>query len=258
MKFSIVTPVYNDPRLKSTLEGISSQRDVSPEVIVVDGQSTDDTASVIDEYRGSIDTLIREPDEGIYDAMNKGIKRARGDVIGVLNADDRFQDEFVLRDVRDELERTNADVCYGDLVYVDEQDEIVRYWESGDYQPRRFYFGWMPPHPTFFVRRELYERYGTFDLEFSIAADYELMLRFLLKHGASAAYVDRVLVRMAEGGKSNESLRNIVTANKEVYESWHKNDLSGGVLASVVKPLRKVGQFLRKPAENETRNRANN
>ena len=256
MKFSIVTPVYNDPRLKSTLESVLGQSDVSPEIIIVDGQSTDETVSIIEEYQDLIDTLICEPDEGIYDAMNKGILRAKGDVVGVLNADDRFQDEFVLRDVRDKLNQTGADVCYADLVYVDEQDEVVRYWESGDYQPRRFYFGWMPPHPTFFVRRGFYDRYGMFDLEFSIAADYELMLRFLLKQGASAAYVDRVLVRMAEGGKSNESVRNIVVANKQVYKSWRKNNLRGGALSSVLKPLRKLGQFVRKPAENKMRDYA--
>jgi len=245
---SIVTPVYNEPRLESTLDSIINQNgDFSLEIIVVDGQSTDETVSIIEDYRESIDILVREPDDGIYDAMNKGIQRAHGEIIGILNADDRYQDKNVLRDVVSQMDAENAEVCYGDLVYVDDDDDVVRYWESGEYRPKRFYYGWMPPHPTFFVRREIYEKYGTFDLDFSIAADYELMLRFLLKHGVSAAYIDRVLVRMANGGKSNDSIENVITANKEVYRAWRKYELDGGVLASVLKPVRKISQYMNDP-----------
>jgi len=245
---SIVTPVYNEPRLESTLDSIIKQNgDFSLEIIVVDGQSTGETVSIIEEYRESIDILIQEPDEGIYDAMNKGIQQASGKIIGILNADDRYQDSNVLHDVVSQMEAENADICYGDLVYVDENDDIVRYWESGEYQPDRFYYGWMPPHPTLFIRQEVYDKYGIFDLDFSIAADCELMLRFLLKHSVSVAYVDRVLVRMAEGGKSNESISNIIISNIEVYRAWKKHELNGALMATILKPLRKINQFIDKP-----------
>jgi len=244
MQVSIITPVYNEPRIQYTLESIISQRNVPKvEIIVVDGNSTDETPAIINEYDGSIDILIREPDEGVYDAMNKGINHATGDIVGILNADDRYQDVGVLRSVIEKFETSQVDLCYGDLVYVDEEDEVVRYWKSGGYRPRKFYFGWMPPHPTVFVKREVYERYDPFDLEFSIAADYELLLRLLLRHGLSATYIEDVLVRMATGGQSNNSIRNIARANLEVYRAWQKNDLHGGMHVPFVKPLRKVSQY---------------
>ena len=251
MDVSVITPVYNEPRLEETLDSILAQQGVSnPEIVVVDGGSTDETSAVIGEYRDAIDMLIREPDEGVYDAMNKGIRAASGDILGILNADDRYQDEFVLRDILEKMEETGARTCYGDLVYVDENDDVSRYWESGSFSARRFYFGWMPPHPTFFVHSGVYEEFGLFDLDFDIAADYELMLRFLLNHDVSVAYLDRVLVRMATGGQSNESVRNVFRANVEVARSWKKNDLVGGPVVGIVKPMRKIPQFFREPTRS--------
>jgi glycosyltransferase involved in cell wall biosynthesis len=246
MKISIVTPVYNEPRIRQTLESIHSQEDIPElESIVVDGGSTDETTTILNEYADQIDTLISEPDDGTYDAMNKGINRATGDIVGILNADDRYNSSTVLRSVLNGFEQTDADLCYGDLVYVDDNDNVVRYWKSGEYAPRRFYFGWMPPHPTVFVRREVYDTYGTFDLDFPIAADYEFLVRVLLKNELSTTYVDDTLVRMAIGGQSNASVRNIITANLEVYRAWQKHNLRGGFHVPVVKPLRKVPQYLR-------------
>jgi len=244
MEFSIVTPVYNDPRIERALDSVVGQTGVSNvEIIVVDGGSTDKTVEIVRSYEDDLDVLIREPDDGIYDAMNKGIRRATGDVVGVLNADDRYTDGSVLADVENRLRETGADVCYGDLVYVDAEDAIVRYWQSGDFRPRRFYLGWMPPHPTFFVRNEVYERYGLYDIGYRIAADYELMLRYLLKEDVTAAYVDRTLVRMASGGESNQSLRNVARANREVVRAWRENSLAGGWFVPFFKLLRKPFQF---------------
>jgi glycosyltransferase len=248
MDVSVITPVYNEPRLEETLDSILDQEGISNlEIVVVDGGSTDDTSAVIDKYRDAIDLLIRGPDQGVYDAMNKGIRAATGDVLGVLNADDRYQDEFVIRDILKRMEETGARTCYGDLVYVDKNDNIRRYWKSGSFRARRFYFGWMPPHPTFFVHSAVYEEFGLFDLNFEIAADYELMLRFLLNYDVSVAYLDRVLVRMATGGQSNESICNVFRANVEVTRSWKKNDLVGGSIVGLVKPMRKILQFFREP-----------
>lgn len=248
MNISVITPVYNEPRLDETLKSVLAQEKVpNVEIVVVDGGSTDETISVIEEYRDVIDVFISEPDEGVYDAMNKGVRAASGEVLGILNADDRYQNEFVFRDVLKRMEETGARTCYGDLVYVDENDEVSRYWESGPFSAQRFYYGWMPPHPTFFVQREVYEEFGVFDLEFNIAADYELMLRFLLNHDVSVAYINRVLVRMSTGGQSNESVRSIVKANVEVARAWNKNDLVGGPLVGLIKPIRKIPQFFYEP-----------
>lgn len=245
---SLITPVYNDSRIQRCIESILQQQDTPPlEMIVVDGGSTDETVDVIASFEDEIDILIQEPDDGIYDAMNKGIDAASGDVVGILNADDRYNDKYVLRDVWQRLTDTGADACYGDLVYVDENDEVIRYWNSGEFTRRRMQLGWMPPHPTLFLRRKLYERYGTFDTSLEIAADYELILRLFMKHEIDVTYLDRVLVRMATGGKSNESVGNIVQSNLEVYRSWQRNGLRGGELVPLCKLLRKVPQFVQRP-----------
>ena len=236
--------MFNDPRVARALDSILSQRhEHELELIVVDAGSTDDTMKILEGYRDSVTTLISEPDEGIYDGMNKGVRLATGDVVGILNADDRYADEFVLRDVLETFSDSDTDACYGNLVYVNDNDEIVRYWKSGGHSAGKWYWGWMPPHPTFFVRRNMYEQYGVFDLGFPIAADYELMLRLLFKERVRVKYLDRVLVRMALGGASNGSIPNIVKANQEVARAWRRNDLSGGFLVPLLKPASKVFQF---------------
>jgi glycosyltransferase len=243
---SIVTPVYNDPRITRCLESVRSQRgEFGIEHIVVDGMSDKETVNAIERHREHVDCLIREPDDGLFDAMNKGIARATGEIVGILNADDRYHDERVLADVTEQMSGTDADACYGDLVYVDNHDEIVRYWESGWYSPWKFYLGWMPPHPTFFARREVYDAYGGFDVELPIAADYDLMLRLLLVNGVSVAYIDRVLVRMATGGQSNSSLRNGLQAVRDMHKSWRKHRLNGQFVAPVLHPIEKIPQYFR-------------
>lgn len=246
MKLSIITPVYNDPRIRYCLESVRQQTgDFELEHIVVDGLSDNETVEILDEYQAHIDCLIRESDDGVYAAMNTGIAHATGDIVGILNADDRYQDDTVLKDVSHAMAMTGADACYGDLVYVNDDDAVVRYWYSGPYKPHKFYYGWMPPHPTFFVRRELYDQYGTFDLDLPIAADYELMLRFLFIHDVSVGYVDRVLVRMAVGGQSNASIWNMTRAIYEMYRAWDKHQMSGRFIAPFLHPLEKVPQYVR-------------
>ncbi len=251
MKISIITPVYNDTRVAGALDSILSQElDAELELIVIDGGSKDGTLELLERYRanGRLAVLVSEPDRGIYDAMNKGITLATGDLVGILNADDRYADTTVLRDVAAVFEDPRVEACYGDLVYVDAQDRIVRYWRSGRCRLWKFHLGWAPPHPTFFVRRNVYERLGLFDgARFQIAADYELMLRFLRKYKIRVAYVDRVLVRMAIGGMSNRSVRNIVKMNWEVYHAWPRNGLPLGYLAPVLKPAQKLFQYVQRP-----------
>lgn len=248
MRISIVTPVFNDPRVARALDSILSQRhEHELELIVVDAGSTDNTMKILDGYREGITTLISEPDDGIYDGMNKGVRLATGDIVGILNADDRYADELVLRDVLGTFSDSDTDACYGNLVYVNDNDEIVRYWKSGGHSAGKWRWGWMPPHPTFFVRRGIYERHGVFDLGFPIAADYELMLRLLFKERVRVEYLDRVLVRMALGGASNGSVSNIIKANQEVARAWRRNNLGGGFLVPFLKPASKVLQFVGKP-----------
>ncbi len=248
MKLSIVTPVYNDPRVGRALDSIlSQQHNEELELIVIDGGSTDDTLEVLDAYRKHVNVFVSEPDDGIYDGMNKGIARATGEVIGILNADDRYQDHLVLRDVTTVFQDPKIDACYGDLVYVDGKERIVRYWKSGPYRPAKFYLGWMPPHPTFFVRKQVYDRYGAFDTRFPIAADYELVLRLILKDKIAVNYLDRVLVQMSIGGNSNRSVGNIFRANLEVFRAWRCNNLSFGYVAAILKPSQKIFQYLRRP-----------
>lgn len=251
MKISIVTPVYNDPRVELCLQSVEQQHgDFDLEHIVVDSNSTDETTDILQDYRPQIDVLIREDDDGMYDAINKGIERATGDVIGILNADDRYQDNRVLKDVSNVMNETGVDACYGDLVYVNGQDEIVRYWKSGSYRPYKFYLGWMPPHPTFFVRNDIYEELGSYDTSLPISADYELMLRYLLKNDLSVRYIDRVLVRMALGGMSNSSIKNMLQVIKDMYQAWDKHDQFGKFTGPFLHPVEKVPQFLRSPPEN--------
>ncbi|MXX53349.1 MAG: glycosyltransferase [Dehalococcoidia bacterium] len=248
MKISVITPVFNDSRVARALDSILSQRhDHELEIIVVDAGSTDDTMEILRGYEDRIATLISEPDDGIYDGMNKGVRLATGDVVGILNADDRYADEFVLRDVLETFSDSGTDACYGNLVYVNDNDEIVRYWKSGGHSAGKWYWGWMPPHPTFFVRKNMYEQYGVFDLGFPIAGDYELMLRLLFKERVRVEYLDRVLVRMALGGASNGSIPSIIKANQEVARAWRRNDLNGGFLVPFLKPASKVFQFVGKP-----------
>ena len=251
MKLSIVTPVYNDLRVGLALDSILSQQlNAELELIVVDGGSTDGTLNLLEEYRDHLSVLVSEPDEGIYDAMNKGIALATGDVIGILNADDRYYDNLVLNDVAQVFHDPEIDACYGDGVYVDRQDRIVRYWNSGAYRPFKFYLGWMPLHPTCFIRKRVYDRCGTFDPKYSIAADYELLLRLILINKISMKCLDRLLLRITIGGRSSESLKNRMKGNIEVFQAWRSNNLPFGYFGYLVpflKPAQKIFQFVQRP-----------
>ncbi len=216
------------------------------EHIIIDAQSSDNTLKIINMHCGKNTRIISEPDKGIYDAMNKGISLAVGDVIGILNADDLYTHSDVLQQVATIFEDASIDCCYGDLDYVDSVDvkHIVRRWHSGDYKPELFYRGWMPPHPTFFVRRSLYEQFGTFRLDMGTSADYELMLRFLLKCGARVAYLPDILVKMRTGGASNASLRKRLQANRMDRKAWDVNGLKPYLWTLYLKPLSKLTQYI--------------
>lgn len=243
-KISVVTPVLNDPRVGRALDSVLAQDlNCALEVIVIDGGSDDGTLDELDRRRHSIDVLVSEPDDGIFDGMNKGVERATGDIVGILNADDQYVNAHVLSDVADVFRNYGPDACYGNIVYEDADGRIVRVWTSGTNSPLKWRLGWMPPHPGFFVRRELYLRYGAFDTDLKIAADYELMLRLLYRHHISSAHIDRVLVSMEIGGESNKSVANILKAAIEVRRAWKMNGFSGGEIAALLKPMSKIIQY---------------
>jgi glycosyltransferase len=245
---SVITVVKNACNtIEDCIASVLSQ-DHPAEYILVDGGSTDGTLDVIMPYRKHIARLVSEPDKGMYDGLNKGIRMATGEVIGFLHTDDLYASDSVLETVSRFFEEHNVDSCYGDLVYVDKKDpdKVVRYWKSCIYRNGLFKTGWMPPHPTFFVKRDIYEKYGYFNTDFKIAADYELMLRFIEKYKISTCYIPEVLVKMRMGGMSNRSLKNLFIKSSEDYKAWKINNLSGGIYTILLKNLCKLPQFINK------------
>lgn len=225
LKISIITVSYNSAKtIRDTIDSVAIQDYHSVEHIVVDGGSNDGTTEII-THSPSIATYVSESDQGIYDAMNKGIAMASGEIIGILNADDFYTSDNVLSQVAKVFEDPCVDACYADLVYVrqDNPDEIVRYWKSRSYKPGLFRHGWMPAHPTFFCRKSVYERFGKFDLNYKIAADVELLFRFLEKYQIKSVYLPKTLIKMRLGGTTNQSWRNIKTQNAEVLLALDKH-----------------------------------
>lgn len=249
MKISIITAVYNGVKtIESCIKSILTQSYKNIEHIIIDGGSTDGTLEVIKTYTNKVAKVVSEPDRGIYEALNKGIRISSGDVIGLLHSDDFYAHGKVIEKVADVFMKYNVDSCYGDLQYVDKNDDskVIRYWKSSKYRCGKFKYGWMPPHPTFFVKREIYEKYGNFNTDFRIAADYELMLRFLEKHKISTHYIPEVLIKMRLGGTSNKSLRNMFIKSSEDYRAWKINNLNRGFYTILLKNLSKMPQFFKR------------
>lgn len=263
VKISIVTSTFNAAStLCSCLNSVNIQT-VNAEQFLIDGCSDDGTLDIIRENITPLRHFTSEPDTGIYDAMNKGICHAKGNIIGILNADDFYFDNQVLERVANVFVDPTVDACYGDLIYIKENDpplankqsspfKVLRYWKSGPFVPEKFKWGWMPPHPTFFVRREVYEKYGLFNLALGSAADYELMLRFLLKHRINVAYIPEVLVCMRVGGVSNASIKNRIKANRMDRKAWEVNGLKPYPWTIPLKPIRKISQYWMRPPNWQT------
>ena len=248
MKISIITPTFNSAEtIEDTIKSVLSQEYSDIEHIVVDGKSTDNTLDIIKRYEKKISKIISEPDRGVYDAMNKGINLATGEIVGILNSDDFYASDTAIVKVAEMINKRNADCCWGDLLYVDKKDKnkIIREWNSSEFKKGKFQKGWMPPHPTFFVRRKIYKKYGKFNLNFPISADYELMLRFLEKYKIKSCYVPQILVKMRIGGQSNKNLFNIIKGNVECYKAYKINGLKINFLRIFLKPLSKISQYLK-------------
>jgi glycosyltransferase len=243
---SLITPTLNNAEtIIDTLESVKNQSYPNIEHIIIDGGSKDDTLSIIKQFP-HVKILISEYDKGIYDAMNKGLSKATGDIIGILNADDFYVHNNVIQSIVDIFNKEKCDTLYADLVVVDKNDDakIVRYWKSGKFNTRKMLYGWTPPHPTFFARRQVYQKYGYFRPEFQISGDYELMLRFLFKNKVSAFYLPETIIKMRAGGRSSMNLKNRILANKEDRLAWRVNDIKPKLFTTTLKPLRKLIQFV--------------
>mgnify|MGYP001049076334 CR=1 FL=1 len=249
-KISIITVAFNsESTIKDTIESVLAQDYNNIEYIIIDGGSSDGTLDIIKKYKSQIHYFISEPDTGIYDAMNKGIRVATGDIIGILNSDDFYPNNFIISNVAKSFIQEECDAVYGDLVYVNSKDtnKIERYWQSGSYSTSKIKNGWMLPHPTFFVKRSLYTRFGLYNTDLKKAADYQMILNLLYKHNIVVYYIPMILVKMRMGGTSNASLLNRIKANKEDGLAWTKNQLNKPLFVRIKKPLQKVRQFFLKP-----------
>lgn len=245
LQITVITAVLNRAAtIGQALRSVRDQQWPNIEHIVIDGGSTDGTLAILDQHRAGLSKVVCEPDSGLYDALNKGIRQATGDVIGFMHADDEFASPFALTRIAAAFEDPSVGAAYGDLVYVSKNNtsKVARYWRAGKYRRAQLSQGWMPPHPTFYVRRDVYARLGVFDTRFRIAADYENMLRILWRGRVQPAYIPEILVRMRTGGISNLSICNMLRKSVEDYEAMRQNGI-GGLGALLLKNVTKLPQF---------------
>jgi len=248
MKITVVTAVYNRREtIGEAMDSVYAQSHADLEHIIQDGESTDGTLEIIETRSSAQTRLVSEKDKGLYDAINRGIRRASGDVIGLMHSDDFFASSSVLSRVAAALDARDVGGVYGDLQYVSSTDpsRVIRHWRSGDYAASKLSRGWMPPHPTVYLRREIFENWGLYDTEFRISADYDAMLRYLARGGVRLAYIPEVLVKMRLGGESNRSIDRILRKSREDLKAIRRNGV-GGVGTLAMKNLSKVGQFFDK------------
>jgi glycosyltransferase len=246
MKVSVITAVFSNASfIQDAIRSVLSQKNVEVEYIVVDGGSKDGTVETVLSFGDQIAKFISEPDEGVYFALNKGISMATGEIIALLHSDDFYANPWVLSQVVEAFEKQQCDAVYSNLYYVNEgnPNKIARLWDSGFYKKEEFYRGWMPPHPAFFSRREVYEKYGSFDTSLKSAADYELMLRLIFKNEIKVHYIPKFFVLMRTGGASNRSFLNRLKANLEDRKAWTINELKPKWYTMLLKPLLKLFQY---------------
>ena len=252
MKISIITVTYNSAKfINDCLKSVKTQNYDNIEHIVVDGNSADETLPLLNSKRDQIKELISEPDKGVYDAMNKGIKIATGEVIGFLNSDDFYANNKIISKVASVFNNNSSiDACYADLVYTQQMDtsKVIRYWKSNKFIAGSFSKGWRPPHPTFFARSSVYKRFGQFNLDYSISADYELMMRFLEIYKINVHYIPELWVKMRVGGLSNKSHKNILKQNQEDLNALKKHNLYKNIyIFFTCKIFSRIKQFFSRP-----------
>lgn len=247
MKLSIITPSYNSAKtIARTIDSVLAQSYPDLEYIIIDGASTDSTRDIVLSYQDKLNIkFISELDKGIYDAMNKGVKLATGEIIGILNSDDLFDNDKVLSSISEAFKDQTVDAVYGDIKYFsDDVNQIKRYWRAGEYQEKNLSNGWIIPHPSLFLRKAVYDKYGSFNIDFKIAGDYEFILRLLKIHKINVKYLPTVLVRMYDGGTSGSSLEQRKKGWKELKRAWTVNNLPVPQFFILRRVLFKVSQLL--------------
>jgi len=246
LKVSIITVTYNSAKyVDDCINSIIRQNYKNIEYIVIDGGSNDGTVDIIKKYSSYITKWISEEDNGMYDALNKGMVLATGDVVGILNSDDVLASADVISEIVKCFQQNNVDSLYGDLVYVDPFDlqKVLRFWKGLPYDRRRFKYGWMPAHPTFYIRRQLIEKFGGYESHYFTAADFEFMARYLYRFKVSSCYLQKLIVKMRVGGASNESFSRRFRANRRDYLAMKNNKIPFPLIVSILKPLIKMPQF---------------
>lgn len=251
MKVSVITVCYNSEKtIASTLDSIASQTHDNIEHVIVDGGSTDDTVNIVKQKLRDGDVFVSEPDEGLYDAMNKGVDLSTGDIVGVLNSDDFYESDDAVATVVEMFRHTpEADLVFGDVVFVspDNLSKVIRLYRAAHFRPWKLRFGWMPPHPATFVRKGAYERVGKYRLDMRIAADYDMFVRWLLVAGLKWKYLDRVLVRMRAGGVSTSGIRSSIRLNREIVRACRDNGVYTNLLLVLSKIPFKLLELVRRP-----------
>jgi len=246
MKVSLITVTYNSAAyLQDCIDSVVKQGYLDIEHIVVDGGSTDGTLAIIKKYDNHIAKWISEKDNGMYDAINKGIAMATGDIVGILNSDDMLASNDVVRAIVDSFNDHQLDAVYGDLVYVSKSNtnKVVRLWQGLPYKRYRFRYGWMPAHPTFYLRREIIDQFGGYESHYFTAADYEFMARYLYRYRISAMYLNKLIVKMRVGGQSNITFKSRLRGNRRDFLAMKKNKIPLPFLASFLKPIIKLRQY---------------
>jgi glycosyltransferase involved in cell wall biosynthesis len=249
MKVSIITVTLNNAEyIEACIQSVITQDYKNIEYIVIDGGSTDGTIDVIKKYENKINIWISEPDNGMYDAINKGIRMSSGDVIGMLHSDDLYIDEHVISKVVQKF-CNNIDSVYADLVYVERNNlkKVVRYYDSSVFQISKFAYGWMPAHPTCFIKKNVYDKYGLYKTDYIVAADYELLVRFYAKHRVSYSYLPRVIIKMRRGGLSTRNFESNVILNREIVRACRENGIETNVFKVYSKYFVKLAQLFKRP-----------
>ncbi len=246
MKISIITVCYNSEKtIRRTINSVIKQDYCNIEYIIIDGYSNDNTLNIINEYKENISKIVSEKDHGIYDAINKGIELATGEIVGILNSDDSFYNNHVVSKIADGFEiNNNLESVIGDIVFINNSGSIHRRYKSTNWKPNKFAWGMMPPHPTFYCKKLIYKKFGFYRTDFKIAADYELMMRFLLVNKVSYQYLPMIFVKMTLGGASTKNIKSKIKINKEVFYACKINKIKTNIFKIYTKYFIKMFEFI--------------